>query len=49
MGWVFQELAPVKGTLPPVDAPLVRQAIANMADRSIDERFVAGLKIILGL
>jgi len=49
IGWVFQELTPAKGAHPPVDAPLVRQAIANMADRSIDERFVAGLKIILGL
>lgn len=49
IGWVLQELMPPKGPQAPVDAPLVRQAISNMADRSIDERFIVGLRIILGL
>ena len=49
IGWVLQELMPPKGPQAPVDAPLVRQAISDMADRSIDERFIVGLRIILGL
>lgn len=47
VGWVVQEITPPKEGGTPADAPLFRQAVTNMAERSVDERFTAGLRLIL--
>ncbi|MBD3941436.1 TetR/AcrR family transcriptional regulator C-terminal domain-containing protein [Microbacterium sp. NEAU-LLC] len=49
LGWVLQELMPRK--IAPglaIDSPLVREAMSDLGRRETEDRFVIGLRLILG-